>query len=59
MKTTVSTKKDVVASVRDNIKFMKQLQRTTAVVSILELEALLRLAQEGELHRKAFGEAGV
>ena len=59
MKTTVGTQKDVVASITANIKFMKQLQRTTAVVSILDLEALLKLAQEGELHRKAFREVGV
>lgn len=57
MKTTVTTKKDVIAAIQENIKFMKQLQRSSATVSILDLEALVRLAQQGELSRRVFGEA--
>ena len=59
MKTTVTTKRDVIASIQENIKFMKQLQRTTATVTILDLEALVRLAQQGELSRRVFGEASL
>lgn len=57
MKTTVTTKKDVLADVRANIKFMKQLQRPSATVSILDLEALVRMAQEGEMLRATFKQA--
>jgi hypothetical protein len=52
----VNTRRDCVAEVTANVKFMKSLQRPSCTVSILDLEALLKLAQLGELHSKAFRE---
>lgn len=54
MKSANVNMRDVIDRLVANIKFMKQLQRGTVLISILDAQALIEAAKQADLHASAF-----